>query len=134
MIQAGMNVARLNFSHGTYKHHQLLINNLRQVADKLKTNLAIIQDLQGPRIRIGEVAKEGLEIQKGEEVVLVSENYQTSLKAAKLFIPIQYPLLYREVKAGQPILIDDATIELKVSKIKNKAVYILVDDTFNLNV
>lgn len=123
MIVAGMNVARLNFSHGTYKHHTKLIANLRSVAKKLNSNLAIIQDLQGPRIRIGEVIKEGIEVKTGEEVVLVPENYSVPLKLANLFIPIQYPQLYRDLKIGHQVLIDDATIELKVKKIKNKLIY-----------
>lgn len=123
MIKAGLNVARLNFSHGTYEHHLMLIDNLRAVASKLKTNLAIIQDLQGPRIRIGEVAKEGIEVVKGNELFLVPENYTVPIKTLSLYIPIQYPQLYKEVKAGHPVLIDDANIELEVLGIKNKAIH-----------
>lgn len=123
MIQAGMNVARLNFSHGSYEHHQMLINNLRAVAKRDNKNIAILQDLQGPRIRIGEVAQEGISVEKGEQVCLVPENYTVPIKALSLYIPIQYPDLYKEVKVGQPILIDDATIELKVAKKKSRAIY-----------
>ncbi len=122
MIKAGMNVARLNFSHGTYKHHQMLINNLRAVAKRCNDNIAIIQDLQGPRIRIGSVAEEGIKVDEGEEISLVPENYVVPIKALSLYIPIQYPDLYKEVKVGHPILIDDATIELEVVKIKNRAI------------
>lgn len=122
MISAGMNVARLNFSHGTYEHHAKLIANLRSAAKKTAANLALLQDLQGPRIRIGDVAKEGIEVKVGEEVVLVPENYSVPLKSANLFIPIQYPQLYRDVKVGHQVLIDDAVIELKVKGIKNKSI------------
>lgn len=122
MIKSGLNVARLNFSHGTYKHHLMLINNIRTVAQKLGQPIAILQDLQGPRIRIGDVAKEGIKVEKGEIISLVPENYKISLKNVSTFIPIQYPDLYRDLKAGDPILIDDAKIELEVLEIKNKAI------------
>src|SRR3989344_1505493 len=123
LISAGLNVARLNFSHGTYSHHQLLIDNLKSAAKDTKANLAIMADLQGPRIRIGEVAEEGIKVEKGEEIILVPENYVVPIKAISLYVPIQYPLLYKEVKAGHKILIDDAAIELQVTKIKKKAIY-----------
>ncbi|HNW09419.1 MAG TPA: pyruvate kinase [bacterium] len=122
MITAGMNVARLNFSHGSYDHHQLLINNLRAVAKKGNRSVAVLQDLQGPRIRIGDVAPEGITVEKGAELFLVPENYVVPIKALSLYIPIQYPDLYKEVKVGQSILIDDAVIELKIERIKNRAI------------
>jgi pyruvate kinase len=122
MIKAGMNVARLNFSHGSYEHHSKLIESIRQASLETKTNLAIIQDLQGPRIRIGEVNPEGIEVKKGQEISLVPEDYSAPLKSATLYIPMQYPELYRDLKKGNKVLIDDASIELKVKEIKNKAI------------
>lgn len=122
MIKAGLNVARLNFSHGSYKHHTMLIGNVRKVAFKLGQPVAILQDLQGPRIRIGDVAKEGISVKADEVISLVPENFKISLKNVSTFIPIQYPNLYRDVKKGAPILIDDARIELEVLEIKNRAI------------
>ena len=122
MVTAGLNVARLNFSHGTYKHHALLITNIRNVSAKLGKPVAILQDLQGPRIRIGDVAKEGIKVEKGQKISLVPENFKIALKDVATFIPIQYPNLYRDVKPGDLILIDDARIELKVLAISNKAI------------
>lgn len=125
MIKAGMNVARLNFSHGTHAHHAKLIKNLRAAAQSAGATLAIIQDLQGPRIRIGEVAEKGVAVKKGGEVILAPENFRAPKKTAKspaVYLPIQYPQLYRDLSAGDPILIDDATIELKVKSIKNKLI------------
>ncbi|MFA5047969.1 MAG: pyruvate kinase [Patescibacteria group bacterium] len=122
MIKAGMNVARLNFSHGTYEHHGKLIRNLRAAAKKTGANLAIIQDLQGPRIRIGEVAKDGIEVKLGQEVILVPEKFYTKGKKAIVNIPIQYPQLYRDLKIGASILIDDASVELKVKSSTSKAI------------
>lgn len=123
LISAGLNVARLNFSHGTYQHHHMLISHLRETAKKMKVNLALMQDLQGPRIRIGGVPPEGVKVSRGETVALVPEHYAIPFKTLSLYLPIQYPTLYKEVKIGHPILIDDAAIELEVVKIKNKAIY-----------
>ena len=133
MIKSGLNVARLNFSHGSYKHHSLLINNIRQVAAKLGQPVAILQDLQGPRIRTGDIAKEGIKVEAGQKIYLVPENFKISLKDVSTFIPIQYPDLYRDLKAGDPILIDDAKIELKVLAIKSKAIQceVKVGDVIN---
>jgi len=122
MVESGLNVARLNFSHGTYKHHTTLINNIRSVAKKLDHPIAILQDLQGPRIRTGNIAKEGIKLEKGQKISLVPENYKIALKDVSTFVPIQYENLYKDVKPGDPILIDDAKIELKVLAIKNKAI------------
>lgn len=122
MMKAGMNVARLNFSHGTHPQHAKLIRNLRAAAKQNNSTLAIIQDLQGPRIRLGDMPKDGLEIKKGQEVILVNESFSIPKKSAVTYLPIQYPQLYQDLKAGAMILIDDAMIELKVISIKNKAI------------
>jgi len=122
MIKAGLNVARLNFSHGSYKNHQLLINNLRAVAAKLQQPLAIMQDLQGPRIRTGAVAQAGIKIKIGEEIILAPEKYQVAKTKLKV-IPTQYQNLYQDVVRGKLILIEDGTIELRVLKISGRAVH-----------
>lgn len=123
MMRAGMNVARLNFSHGTYEHHAKLIKNLRAAAKATGTNLAILQDLQGPRIRMGDLPKEGVEVKKGEEVALIAENWQGTKKNGVMYLPMQYPQLYRDLKVGSQVLVDDANLEFTVTAIKNKAVY-----------
>src|SRR3989338_2558363 len=75
MVRAGMNVARLNFSHGSYAHHRRLIRNIRQVAKELDEPIALLQDLQGPKLRIGDqgLPVEGLALRKGEQVWLVPD-------------------------------------------------------------
>ena len=122
MMRSGMNVARLNFSHNVYEHHRQLIQNIRLVAGKLNTSVAIIQDLQGPRIRIGRVASNGVAVKNNQEIFLAPENCVSSTSKSALYIPIQYTRLYLEVKPEHQILIDDATIELKVMAIKQKMV------------
>lgn len=122
MVKAGLNVARLNFSHGSYKHHAMMINNIRFIGKQLDQPLAIMQDLQGPRIRTGNVGPEGIKLEAGQEIVLVPENYKVTLKEVSTFIPIQYPELYRDLDVGAKILIDDGKIQLVVKEIKNKAI------------
>lgn len=122
LIKAGMNVARLNFSHGTYSHHLKLIKNLRFASKNAGRDLAIIQDLQGPRIRIGVVKSSGIVVQKAETVFLVAEEQIKKQKIKGKSIPIQYSNLYRDLKKNDPVLIDDAMIVLKVEQIKNKII------------
>jgi len=122
MIRAGLNVARLNFSHGEYDAHLRYIKNLRSVAKSIGANIAIMQDLQGPRIRIGKLAPNGIRVVKNEKLVL----YPESLPRPKIhteLIPVQYAGLSRDLKKNARILIDDATIELKINQIKDKLVY-----------
>ncbi|EKD63119.1 MAG: hypothetical protein ACD_51C00335G0002 [uncultured bacterium] len=109
MLNAGMDIARLNFSHGSYEHFSQIIKNLRQAAKKTGKNVAILQDLQGPKIRVGKLPEEGFPITKNQQVVLT-----TSLLHKKNEVPIQYKKLPLEVKKNDTILIDDGLIELKV--------------------
>lgn len=112
MVQAGMNVARLNFSHGTYEHHLKLLKNIRKVSEKLGVPIAVIQDLQGPKIRIAKL-KEPIHIKKGKTVVLSTK---LTKQTKENIIPIQYKSLPKEVKKGSTIFINDGLIELKVLK------------------
>ncbi|MAF14094.1 MAG: pyruvate kinase [Parcubacteria group bacterium] len=122
MVKSGLNVARLNFSHGSYDNHAVLVKNIRAVSEKLKTPVGILQDLQGPRIRIGKVAESGIKLKKGKKIILVHESTKINKKDESTIIPIQYAGLYKDVKKGDTILIDDAKIELKILGIKNKRI------------
>ena len=122
MIKAGLNVARLNFSHGEYSEHFQYIKNIRSVAKAAGVNIAIMQDLQGPRIRIGKLGQSGIRVVKNEKIILYPE-ISTRPKIHAELIPVQYPRLYKDLKKGARVLIDDATIELKVDKIKNNLIY-----------
>jgi len=114
---SGMNAARLNFSHGTYSHHKKIIKNVRSVSKKLKIPITIIQDLQGPKIRIGEMPKEGIVLLDKEKVSLTTEK----IKGDNKRIPIQYNDLPKEVKKGDTILLCDGIIELKVTRVQKNA-------------
>ena len=72
LIKAGMDVARLNFSHGTHEEHLRKIKTIRQIADRLKEPVAILQDLAGPKIRIGKVKEGGVELKRGEKFLLTN--------------------------------------------------------------
>lgn len=123
MIAAGMNVARLNFSHGSYRNHKLLVKNIRAASKKLNQTVAVMQDLQGPRIRIGKVSAAGISLNPGDEAILIPESRIDHYSSSKEnILPIQYENLYKEVKSGVRILISDGLIELRVKKInKEKA-------------
>jgi pyruvate kinase len=113
MIKSGMNVARLNFSHGTHANHKLLVKNIRAAAKKNKKIVGILADLQGPKIRIGDL-KEPVELKTGNEVVF------TTAAPAKNKLGVTYSGLHKDAKAGDRILADDGLLEFKVEKIAGK--------------
>lgn len=122
MMKAGMDVARLNLSHNKHEHHLKLINNIRKAAADLNRPVAIILDLQGPKMRTGEVHGGGLSVHRREEIILVGENQKIPVKTAHTFIPVQFADLYKYAKPKQIIYIDDAAIELRVKAVKNKTI------------
>lgn len=128
MMSAGMNVARLNFSHGDYPDHAKLIRTIRAASKETGHPVALLQDLQGPRIRIGDVPEEGIEIAKGDKVVLVSQSeYERHAGTGKeICIPTQYPALAKYVKKGGHILIQDGTRDLIVQKTEKGRIYCTV--------
>ncbi len=108
LVKAGMHVARLNFSHGTHEQHAARIATVRSVAEELKCPLAILGDLQGPRIRIGDL-RESILLDDGSDVVLTPE-----AAARDGEIPVTYENLSTDVHVGDRILIADGLIELVV--------------------
>jgi len=119
LAKNGMNIARLNFSHGTHQYHKTLIQNIRAVSKRLRQPIAILQDLQGPRIRIG-ILTEPVEIVRDEKVILVPESEFKLLSGRRglgKMLPIQYEELYKDLHKGSTILIDEGFIELEVVKI-----------------
>lgn len=126
LIKSGMNVARLNFSHGDYPSHKKLIDGIRRVAKELNSTVAIIQDLQGPRIRVAKIASRGLDLIKNEEVIIVSKQYLTDINIKgldKKIIPLDYKYIAEDVKKKDNILISDGLIKIKVIKTLNNLVY-----------
>jgi len=119
MVKEGMDAARLNFSHGTYATHKKIISAIRKVSEKHAANIAIVQDLQGPRIRLGKLPQEGVEVKKGESIILTTDKrYEDNYKDKKFFVT--YENLHKDIQEGEMILISDGLIEVKVKQIEKK--------------
>ncbi len=110
MIKAGVNVCRINFSHGSYDNVLVQINNVRELNKKLNTHVAILADLQGPKLRIGVVENNGVELIVGREIVITTKECVGTAER----VYITYPQFPKDVKAGENILIDDGKLLLKV--------------------
>jgi pyruvate kinase len=117
LTEAGMNVCRLNFSHGTHENHAELIKRIRQVRELTGEPLSILQDLQGPKIRVGELPKEGIMLEAGKPIVFTSDEGDVPKR-----IPVTYPNLHEDVKTGQRLLLDDGLLEVIVKSVKGKDV------------
>jgi len=113
LIRAGMNVARLNFSHGDHAFHRRIIRKLRQLERKLKRPIAILQDLPGPKIRIGAVADDRVRLQTRRPFVLTTRK----ILGTELAVSVSYPGLTRVVKKGDLILLGDGEIELEALQV-----------------
>jgi pyruvate kinase len=111
LMREGVDVFRLNFSHGSYEDHLSVINTVRRLNKDMKTSVGLLQDLQGPKIRLGEVEGGGVEIKAGDKIKLVcgEKEISTATRLSTIYLG-----LARDVKAGDQILIDDGKIELKV--------------------
>ncbi len=119
MINGGMNVARLNFSHGSYEDHAKMVSLLRSVSEELETPITLLQDLQGPKIRIGQLPDGQISLEDGELLTLVpitDYNHQPNTAA------IDYPYLAEEAQIGAQILLDDGLLELEIKEIQGTSV------------
>lgn len=112
LIQSGMNVARLNMSHGTHEYHSETIDRIRMLSEELGTPIAILADLQGPKLRVGKMQPEGVTLTEGEELILTTDE----IIGGPGRVPVQYQELPRNVKPGEVILLDDGLLELKVDR------------------
>lgn len=100
LIQSGMNVARLNFSHGSHAHHKKIIDNLRLAEQKTGKTVAILADLQGPKIRVGKTKEQIIRVKKDQEISL----------------PLATPQIIKDLKIGDHVLVDDGLVELIITK------------------
>ena len=118
LIKAGMNVARINFSHGCYEDQKQKIANVKKAREEMGMPVALLLDTQGPEIRTGILEKNPLELKAHDIFTLVNEN----IIGNKERVSITYKELYKDIKVGTQILIDDGKIELQVKEIKGKDV------------
>lgn len=119
MVQAGMNVARLNFSHGSYEDHTRMIKLLREVSLEMDTPITLLQDLQGPKIRVGQLPGGPVDLVDGETITLVPVGVEENHPD---WLGIDYPYLAAEAKAGMQVLLDDGLLELKVETVESPQV------------
>ncbi|MEX2639957.1 MAG: pyruvate kinase [Balneolales bacterium] len=112
---SGMNVARLNFSHGSHEDHEQVIKNIRQVAEKLDYSIAILMDLQGPKIRVGQMKDGGQFVPTGSAVILTPKNVMGSAE----LIPIDYAMLTQDAAVGNTILMDDGLLEFQIESMED---------------
>lgn len=122
MLKAGMNVARLNMSHGTQEDHCRRLRLVRETAARVGKNLGILVDIRGPRIRIGEL-EAPLFLRAGEEVELVTEN----ATGAGMRIPVNYEGIARDVRPGDTVLIADGLVCLRVLETSERSVLCRVE-------
>lgn len=120
LIEAGMNVARLNFSHGTHEDHAANIGRIRRVANRLNRPIALLQDLQGPKIRTGWLKDhEPVELVDGAELIITTDEMEGDVR----MVSTTYTGLPGDVKAGDRILLDDGLLELRVERVTPNEVH-----------
>lgn len=118
LVQNGVDIVRLNFSHSTLEAHAKLIQIVRQISDKIGRPIGILQDLQGPKIRIGEIKDGQIFLNDGQEIVITTE----PVEGTKEIISTTYTHLPKDVSPGDSILLDDGLIELQVRKVVSEKV------------
>lgn len=111
LVAAGMDVARLNFSHGSHEDHRRLIGHVRAAADQAGRVVPILQDLQGPKIRVGLMRNGGVLLHKGQRLVLTTQPLEESGSER---VYVSYPTLAEDVEPGNRILLDDGLLELQI--------------------
>lgn len=111
MIEGGLDIARLNFSHAKYDLSAKWVKDIRKIAKNKKRDIQILQDLQGPRIRLGaDLPKKGVLLKKGSKIKIGTGEFKRG------FLPIDYPELINEIKVGALIILSDGIVELEVIK------------------
>lgn len=119
LIRNGMTMARLNFSHGSRREHKEKILRIRNVSNELNQPVSILQDLAGPKIRVGDVPKPGVKLAAGQPFILSTQRVEGSEKR----VSVSYPNLPHEVKAGDRILLADGAMELTVKRTTDSEIY-----------
>ncbi|MFU8771773.1 MAG: pyruvate kinase, partial [Anaerolineales bacterium] len=129
LISAGLDVARLNFSHGSHQSHGEIIDLLRRLSDEMGKPITILQDLQGPKLRVGILPEEGIELVAGQRLHLVqmsTDQEGSDTINGILTIPLDVPDLTGAVSKGKTILMDDGNLELLVTDLHDASVEVEV--------
>ena len=120
LANAGMDVARMNFSHGTHDEHADRIRMVREAAEEVEHSITVLQDLQGPKIRVGEVEDGSVMLRKGETITIATTDTDTKGTAERIFI--DYETLPDDATVGGRILLDDGLLELEVTAVRDDEV------------
>ena len=118
MIRAGMDVARINFSHGDHNTHAKAIETVRRIAQEENAVVAILCDIQGPKIRLGQVMNEPLALEKGDKVVLTLDD----VPGDNNIISLPHPEFMQDITVGTRLLLDDGNIEFEVKEVANRSI------------
>lgn len=124
LVQAGMNIVRLNFSHGSYNEFKAIVKTVREVEKETGKTLLIFQDLQGPKIRLGVMPAEGIMIKKGQVLRFDTRRVKYEAKAP---LPLPYAPLPKVLKVGHRLFIEDGLIRTKVKKISGPILELKVE-------
>ncbi len=119
MVKEGMNMARLNFSHGTHTSHALLMRHIRAAAKSANEPVGILGDLQGPKIRLGVLPEIGVDLRSGSQI-----GFSTSATTYREgLLPVSYRNLHKDVKPGARILIDDGLLDVRVKAVQGTTIW-----------
>lgn len=124
LMLSGMNVARINFSHGTHESHLKTINRVKKMRSELGLPVALLLDTSGPEIRVGDFEDGKIELKKGDTFVLTTKD----VMGTKDIVSITYKELVHDVKPGMRILIDDGLIEMKVKEVTDTDIVCCVEN------
>lgn len=123
LVEHGVNIFRINASHGDLSRVQQLIKRIRTIESKIDSFLGVLIDLQGPKIRIGDFEKGFIQIHKGDEIVFTTES---DIKGTNKIVPVQYKKFHLDVKPGNRILLDDGNLLVVVKDVSGKRVTVEV--------
>ena len=126
LIEAGMNAARLNFSHGTHEEHKTKMDLIKKLRQKYNKHIAIMMDIKGPKIRTHSFKGDKVEILKGSKFTIICG---TEILGDETKCSISYSELYKDVTAGNKLLVDDGLLELTVQSLEGKKIHCIADNT-----
>ena len=118
LFKAGMNAARINFSHGSHESHGETINKIKQAREELNLPIPLILDTKGPEIRTKTLKTEPVELKKGGQFILTTDDCEGD----ETRVSVTYADITKDLRVGSTVLIDDGLIELKVKEIKGNDV------------